>query len=46
METLRQYTTPMLISSLITSVIVFGALIILLKDIKKELKAYENRESK
>jgi hypothetical protein len=45
-QELRNYITPMAIGSLITSVIVFGALVMLLIDIKKELKEYENRESK
>lgn len=44
MEALRQNITPMLYGSLVTSLLIAGAMVILIIDMRKEIKQYENRK--
>lgn len=44
MELLRQHITPMLYGSLVTALLIAGAMVILIIDMRKEIKQYENRE--
>ncbi len=43
MEELRPFITPMLYSSLATVLIIAVALVILIRDLKKEIKQYDSK---